>query len=146
MPQVVGFTLAGCGFLYQVTTGFELPFPLNLVFLPLTAVEWLLRWRSLEIPLLPAPPLSASDPNLPAADGERSSLTASGSRAGGKSTLLTRGCSFESSLSSARSRRVEIDLAYAPFVGRASPWQDTSLCARMAGVVHRAAQPRPTDL
>ncbi|EOD41242.1 hypothetical protein EMIHUDRAFT_448732 [Emiliania huxleyi CCMP1516] len=42
---VVGFTLAGCGFLYQVTTGFELPFPLNLVFLPLTAVEWLLRWQ-----------------------------------------------------------------------------------------------------
>ena len=56
VPQVVGFTLAGCGFLYQVTTGFELPFPLNLVFLPLTAVEWLLRWRSLDpSPSRPSP-------------------------------------------------------------------------------------------
>ena len=32
-----------CGFLFQFFSGFTLPFPLNIIFLPLTLVEWFLR-------------------------------------------------------------------------------------------------------
>ena len=41
--EAIGYTLAAFGFLFQLLSGFGLPFPFNLVFLPLTAVEWFLR-------------------------------------------------------------------------------------------------------
>ena len=31
--------------MWQLTTGFTLPFPLNIIFLPLTIIEWFLRWQ-----------------------------------------------------------------------------------------------------
>ena len=31
------------GFLFQLVSGFGLPFPLNIIFLPLTLIEWFLR-------------------------------------------------------------------------------------------------------
>ena len=41
----VGYTLAAGGFAFQLTTGFSLPFPANLLLLPLTLVEWILRFQ-----------------------------------------------------------------------------------------------------
>ena len=43
MDEVVGYSLAAVGFGFQFFNGFALPFPLNLVFLPLTIIEWFLR-------------------------------------------------------------------------------------------------------
>ena len=37
--------VAGVGFVTQLLCGFTLGAPLNLIFLPLTLVEWLLRWQ-----------------------------------------------------------------------------------------------------
>ena len=31
------------GFFFQFFAGFQLPFPLNVIFLPLTIIEWFLR-------------------------------------------------------------------------------------------------------
>ena len=45
LDEVVGYLLAGCGFVFQLKMGFELMFPLNLVFLPLTIIEWFLRFQ-----------------------------------------------------------------------------------------------------
>mmetsp|Transcript_49894 Transcript_49894/g.165195 ORF Transcript_49894/g.165195 Transcript_49894/m.165195 type:complete len:399 (-) Transcript_49894:139-1335(-) len=45
LDEVIGFSFAGVGFLWQLTSGFALPFPLNLVFFPLTLVEYFLRWQ-----------------------------------------------------------------------------------------------------
>ena len=41
--EMIGYGLAAAGFYFQLTSGFALPFPLNLVFLPLSIVEWILR-------------------------------------------------------------------------------------------------------
>ena len=43
--EAVGYSLAACGVLWQLSTAFSAPFPLNLVLLPLEIVEWLLRWQ-----------------------------------------------------------------------------------------------------
>ena len=43
LDEAVGYSLAAIGFSFQFFNGFSLPFPLNLVFLPLTIVEWFLR-------------------------------------------------------------------------------------------------------
>jgi hypothetical protein len=43
LDEVVGYGLAGLGFTYQLLVGFGLPFPLNVLFLPLELVEWFLR-------------------------------------------------------------------------------------------------------
>ena len=43
LDEAVGYSLAAVGFLFQIFNGFSLPFPLNLIFLPLTIVEWFLR-------------------------------------------------------------------------------------------------------
>ena len=45
LDELVGYTLAAVGFIWQITSGFRLPFPLNLIFLPLTIIEWFLRWQ-----------------------------------------------------------------------------------------------------
>ena len=42
--QMAGYALAAAGFLFQVSTGFALPFPLNLILLPLRLLEWWLSW------------------------------------------------------------------------------------------------------
>jgi len=43
LDEAVGYSLAAVGFCFQIFNGFNLPFPLNIVFLPLTIIEWFLR-------------------------------------------------------------------------------------------------------
>lgn len=43
IDEIIGYTLAAVGFGFQFFNGFALPFPLNLIFLPLTIIEWFLR-------------------------------------------------------------------------------------------------------
>lgn len=45
VDEAVAYGLGAVGFLYQIFTGFALPFPLNLVFLPLSIIEWFLRFQ-----------------------------------------------------------------------------------------------------
>jgi hypothetical protein len=45
VDELVAYPLAAAGFWFQLSHGFTLPFPLDLIFLPLTIVEWLLRWQ-----------------------------------------------------------------------------------------------------
>tara|TARA_B110001452_G_C14853970_1_gene298293 strand:+ start:42 stop:308 length:267 start_codon:yes stop_codon:yes gene_type:complete len=42
--ELFGYTLALFGFYTQWQWGFALPFPLNLVMLPFTLIEWYVRW------------------------------------------------------------------------------------------------------
>merc|ERR1719161_1490225 len=43
--EAVMYPLAAMGFYFQITSGFTLPFPLNLIFLPLSIIEWILRYE-----------------------------------------------------------------------------------------------------
>ena len=43
LDEAIGYGLAAVGFSFQFFNGFALPFPLNLIFLPLTIIEWFLR-------------------------------------------------------------------------------------------------------
>jgi len=43
LDEIVGFIIAFQGFAFQLSNGFTLPFPFNLLMLPLTIVEWVLR-------------------------------------------------------------------------------------------------------
>ena len=43
LDEFVGYSTAFCGFCFQFFSGFTLPFPLNIIFLPLTLIEWFLR-------------------------------------------------------------------------------------------------------
>ena len=43
--EVLGFAVAIGGFWSQLEHGFAVPFPLNIVFLPLTIIEWFLRFQ-----------------------------------------------------------------------------------------------------
>ena len=42
--EVLGYAIAAAGFAFQYQNSFGVPFPLNLVFLPLSVVEWYIRW------------------------------------------------------------------------------------------------------
>jgi hypothetical protein len=42
--EIVGYAIAGCGFYTQLSQGFCMPFPLNIVFLPFTWIEWYIRY------------------------------------------------------------------------------------------------------
>mmetsp|Transcript_5303 Transcript_5303/g.12664 ORF Transcript_5303/g.12664 Transcript_5303/m.12664 type:complete len:345 (-) Transcript_5303:49-1083(-) len=44
LDEIVGFVLAFLGFSVQFQWGFSLPFPLNLLLLPFSILEWLLMW------------------------------------------------------------------------------------------------------
>jgi len=44
LGEVIGYTLAVFGFYTQWQWGFGLPFPLNLIMLPFTMIEWYIRW------------------------------------------------------------------------------------------------------
>ena len=43
LDEALMYALAAAGFAFQIATLFTLPFPLDLVCLPLTLVEWLLE-------------------------------------------------------------------------------------------------------
>mmetsp|Transcript_14706 Transcript_14706/g.51575 ORF Transcript_14706/g.51575 Transcript_14706/m.51575 type:complete len:360 (-) Transcript_14706:136-1215(-) len=45
LDEVISYPIAAAGFYYQFTHGFALEFPLNLICLPLTIVEWFLRFQ-----------------------------------------------------------------------------------------------------
>lgn len=49
--EAVGFAIAFAGFLFQLLNGFELPFPENLLLLPLLVIEWLIQWQLIWLPL-----------------------------------------------------------------------------------------------
>ena len=44
LDEMAGFALAACGCYFQWRTGWAPPFPMNIVMLPFTAVEWYVRW------------------------------------------------------------------------------------------------------
>ena len=44
LDEVVGYAVAALGFYYQYAWGFALPFPLSLLFFPLSWIEWYIRW------------------------------------------------------------------------------------------------------
>ena len=43
IDEAIGYGLAFFGFSFQFFSGFQLPFPMNIIFLPLTIIEWFLR-------------------------------------------------------------------------------------------------------
>ena len=43
LDEILGYSLAAVGFGFQFFSGFTLPFPLNIIFLPLSLIEWFLR-------------------------------------------------------------------------------------------------------
>ena len=54
LDEIVGFIIAAQGFMFQLTQGFVLPFPFNVLLLPLSAVEWILRLMSVTSTGVPA--------------------------------------------------------------------------------------------
>ena len=44
LDEMAGFALAASGCYFQWRTGWAPPFPMNIVMLPFTAVEWYIRW------------------------------------------------------------------------------------------------------
>ena len=45
LDEIVGYIIAAQGLMFQLTQGFTLAFPWNILLLPLTIVEWLIRWQ-----------------------------------------------------------------------------------------------------
>ena len=43
VDEIIGYSIALAGFCFQIFNGFNLPFPFNIIFLPLSLVEWFLR-------------------------------------------------------------------------------------------------------
>jgi len=44
LDELVGYAIAVCGIFFQWHYGFSMPFPFNIVMLPLDALEWYVRW------------------------------------------------------------------------------------------------------
>lgn len=44
IDEVIGYTIAGLGLYWQLSAGFSVPFPLNIVLLPASVAEWYLLW------------------------------------------------------------------------------------------------------
>ena len=45
LDEIVMYIFFVAGFVYQLTSGFDIPFPVNIILLPVTVVEWVLRWQ-----------------------------------------------------------------------------------------------------
>jgi len=45
IDEMIGYSLATCGFVFQLFSNFTLPFPLNIILLPLTIIEYFIRWE-----------------------------------------------------------------------------------------------------
>jgi len=43
LDEAIGYSVAFFGFSFQFFSGFQLPFPMNIIFLPLSLIEWFLR-------------------------------------------------------------------------------------------------------
>ena len=48
LDEAVGYGLAALGLLFQVSMGFKLPFPLNLILLPFTMTEYVIVWTIMD--------------------------------------------------------------------------------------------------
>ena len=46
--EAVGYGLAVAGLLMQISMGFKLPFPLNVLLLPLRMTEWAIVWTIMD--------------------------------------------------------------------------------------------------
>jgi hypothetical protein len=55
LDEIVGFLLAAAGLYTQWMWGFEAPFPLNIVLLPFSAIEWYIRWTVTSVSSYPPP-------------------------------------------------------------------------------------------
>ena len=44
VDEMLGYGVTACGLWFQLRTGFNLPFPLNILLLPFTILEWWLTW------------------------------------------------------------------------------------------------------
>lgn len=44
LDEVLGYGMAVLGLWFQLSVGFKLPFPLNIIMFPVTIVEYLLQW------------------------------------------------------------------------------------------------------
>lgn len=44
LDEIVGYIVAALGLWFQLSSGFSLPFPLNLILLPASLAEWFLMW------------------------------------------------------------------------------------------------------
>lgn len=44
MDEVAGYCIAGVGLYFQLSTGFQVPFPLNVFLFPFTSAEWWFVW------------------------------------------------------------------------------------------------------
>merc|ERR1712190_525631 len=44
IDEMIGWSLAGVGFLWQLTGGFSAPFPLNMILWPCSIAEGIIRW------------------------------------------------------------------------------------------------------
>ena len=49
LAEGVGYALAACGCYCQWSWGFAAPFPLNIVLMPFTLIEWYIRWATLAV-------------------------------------------------------------------------------------------------
>ena len=65
LDEIVGYVLAAAGFVFQLQAGFALVFPLNLVLLPLTTVEWGSTVRTPSVPRVPRAPRAPLGPRVP---------------------------------------------------------------------------------
>ena len=45
LDDVIGWIVAAQGFMFQINSGFQLPAPFNIIFFPLTFLEWYLRFQ-----------------------------------------------------------------------------------------------------
>lgn len=54
LDEALGYSVAVAGFWFQLNAGFDLPFPLNIVMLPFSAVEWYIRYTVTTSDVVPA--------------------------------------------------------------------------------------------
>ena len=45
LDEVVMYLFMSAGFTYQLLNAFAIPFPVNIVLLPVTIIEYVLRWQ-----------------------------------------------------------------------------------------------------
>lgn len=47
--ELLGYSIAACGFYCQLNQGFSVPFPLNILMLPFSCVEWYIRYTITDV-------------------------------------------------------------------------------------------------
>ena len=44
VDEALAYVVAACGLYFQLSMGFTVPFPLNIILFPFTLAEWFLMW------------------------------------------------------------------------------------------------------